>query len=111
MTDAEIDSLAKEILIDAISKLKATDERAFLSVRKITSGELIPTYSGTSPEGYGSFICEYMPLDPIKKLLTDCEAIFDDVTSVEAEAIALTTAHQLLKANSSGGRISPNCGL
>jgi hypothetical protein len=75
MTDAEIETLAREILPKVIADVK--EMGALRDVRESASGELIPIYGGTSKDGYGSFRCEYLPLPAVKKIIAECESIYD----------------------------------
>ncbi len=40
-------------------------------------------YDGTSPDGYGSFICEYMPLATVETLITESSRIYDEMQERE----------------------------
>ena len=76
LTDSEIESLAQHVLKFAVLEVSEwRDEGALHEVRITDEGELVPVYGGTSPEGYGSFLCEYMPLAAIKKLVAKCEEL------------------------------------
>lgn len=80
MTDAEIDALAKNALAYALKRLE-TDKGHFLNSRLNSKGEPVLTFAGASSEGLGAFRVEFLPLDPIKKLVVECESIFDGFTT------------------------------
>jgi hypothetical protein len=52
--------------------------RFFHSVDEMDGGELIPIYGATFVDSYGSLLCEYMALATVKKLIVECEQVFDD---------------------------------
>src|SRR2546421_120053 len=78
MTDAEIDALARDILTGTIDEVRSWEPQYFHEIHQMKDGELIPVYAATSPDGYGSFRCEYMPLETIKTLIRECEKAYDD---------------------------------
>lgn len=80
LSDVEIETLAKDILTHVIASIAEQGTSLFHEILEMDSGELIPVYGGTSPEGYGSFLCEFMPLATVKTIITTCERIFDDFT-------------------------------
>jgi hypothetical protein len=75
MTDEKIDLLARKILTQVIADVNEMD--SLREVLETEASELTIVVSGTSDDGYGSFRCEYMPLDAIKKIIVECEAIYD----------------------------------
>jgi hypothetical protein len=77
MTDAEIDSLAREVLVEAIGYVKMM---APLAVQVVTTNTSEPCleFVGISKQGYGSFRCIYRPLQPIKQLIAESAHIFDN---------------------------------
>src|SRR5437660_1256964 len=96
MTDAEIDALARRLLTDAVQTILSWDAKFFHEIYELDGGELVPVYGAESQEGYGAFLCEYMPLATIKKLIKDCEEIFDDfVAHVVEKADNQTTKEQV----------------
>src|SRR5205823_3075448 len=81
--DAELDTLAKEILTFVVARLLSLDNDLLDDeVLATDDGELIVRYSGQVAGGYGEFICQYMSLEPIKKILIECERIFDDAPEI-----------------------------
>jgi len=78
MTDTEIDALAREILTRIVEDQNIAP--LFVEVLVTEGGEPIPVYGAMSQEGYGAFRCEYMPLGAIKKIISECETIFDEFT-------------------------------
>lgn len=80
LTDEEVDTLARDILTNIVAEINDWNGPPFESVDEMEDGELIPIYSATSTESYGSFRCEYMPLAAVKKIIRDCERIFDEFT-------------------------------
>src|SRR5215213_75490 len=87
-TESEIDTLAREILTQIITEISNWKAPILHDVYEMESGELIPVYGATSPDGYGSFLCEYMPLDAIRKIIRQCAVILDSFTieAVEKES-------------------------
>jgi len=85
LTDEEVDSLARTILTNVVGKISDWNKPPFEDVEEMEDGELIPIYGGTSDEGYGSFRCEYMPLAAVKKIIVECERIFDEFTITVSE--------------------------
>lgn len=80
LTDAEVDSLAREILTEVIAEINDWNGPPFEDIEETEDGEPIPIFGATSEEGYGSFRCEYMPLAAVKKIVVECERIFDNFT-------------------------------
>ncbi len=80
MTDAEVDALAKEVIATIIDELRGWDKSPLHEVRETSDGELVPVYGAMSEEGYGAFLCEFMPLGAVKRIITECEGIFDRFT-------------------------------
>jgi len=77
LTEQEVDALARELLTDAIREVRSWDKKYFDAILQTDDGELIPVYSGTSPESLGSFVCEFMALAAIKRIIHSCELSFD----------------------------------
>lgn len=87
MTDAELDTLAKEILTFVVARLLSLDNDLLdAEVRAMADGELVVSYSGQHAEGYGGFICQFISLEPIKKILIECERAFNDSPKIEPPA-------------------------
>jgi hypothetical protein len=82
MTEEEIDFLAREILSKAVKEIQTWQSDYFYSIDQVSEGDLIVTFAGTSPEGYGSVACELMPLATIKTLIKRCETSYDESISV-----------------------------
>jgi hypothetical protein len=80
MTDAEIDPLARNILVTTAVRIKTLAPHVVNQIEQTDDGEIIPTYEATSSDGYGSFICSYMPLEAIKKIIIECERLVDGFT-------------------------------
>ena len=78
MIDAEIDTRARDLLTRIINDINDWPVSPLEKTLETESGELIPVYGASSTEGYGSFRCEYMPLDAIKKMLFECERIYGE---------------------------------
>ncbi len=85
LTDEEVASLAKELLKESIDQVLTWDPDYFHEIYEMDEGELVPVYGATSVEGYGSFLCEYMPLEVIKKIIRDSERIFDEFEIVSSD--------------------------
>jgi hypothetical protein len=80
LSDAEIETLAKEILTQIVTQIESWDSTYFHEVQETESGELVPVFAGTSEEGFGSYICKFMPFASIKTIIRECERIFDRFT-------------------------------
>ena len=78
MNDADLHALASKILAKVIAHITSVDHHPLHEVRQTDDGELVPTYGGESQEGYGAFLCEYMPLVATKSLIRECERLFDN---------------------------------
>ncbi|MBC8028884.1 MAG: hypothetical protein H7Z16_02130 [Pyrinomonadaceae bacterium] len=78
LTDAEVDVLAKELLNETIDQVLSWNADYFYEVYETHEGESVPVYGATSAEGYGSFLCEFMPLATVKKIIRESERIFDE---------------------------------
>ena len=79
-TESEVDSLAREILTRTITEISNWKIPILHDINEMESGELIPVYGGTSENGDGSFRCEYMPLDAIRKIVRQCVVTLDSFT-------------------------------
>ncbi len=77
MTDAELDTLANEILREILTENIGWVRSAVQELSQTDSGELYPTFEGTSTEGHGSFVCKLFLLATVKTLIGSCEDIFD----------------------------------
>src|SRR5688572_26463826 len=78
LTDSEVDTLARAILTRIVE-----DPRASLIFHDVIikgNDEPVPVYGATSEQGYGSFLCEFMPLAAIKQIIIGCEKLFDAFT-------------------------------
>ena len=105
MTDAEIDALARELLADAIHTVNAWDSNFFHEVLQLPDGELIPIYGGTSEEGFGSYLCEFMPLATVKTIIVESEKIHDEfVLSLDTKENLSDHNKRILKDTYSKGR-------
>src|SRR5947208_423946 len=78
MTDEEIDALARELLIQTIKDVHSWNAHYFHDILEMEDGELIPVFAATSPDGFGSFLCEFYALATIKKLIAGLEKDFDE---------------------------------
>jgi hypothetical protein len=76
LTDDEIDALAREILTSVVHEILQWEHPPFTKCEVIKNGDLALTYEGTSADGNGSFICNYMPLDAVRKIIR--EAAFSE---------------------------------
>jgi hypothetical protein len=90
LTDAEIDNLARELLTSAVNQVLEWDPHFFHEIHEMENSELIPVYGATLNESYGSFLCEYMPLATIKKLVVECEQVFDEFAALMANKPTLS---------------------
>lgn len=91
LSDAEVDTLARTILADAITEVASWDSTYFHNLYEYENGETAPVYAGTSPDGHGSFICEYMALDSIKTIIRQCEKMYDNLQlQMETQYVQLT---------------------
>jgi hypothetical protein len=88
LTDAEVEFLARNILIKIVAEINDWNGPPFDDVEETEDGELIPIYGGTSTEGYGSFRCEYMPLAAVKKIVVECERVFDEFTITLTDSLS-----------------------
>jgi hypothetical protein len=79
MTNEERRELALEILSDVENEILENEvaRQSFVGFDHTLDGEPIPRYNGESPDGRGSFICEYMPLAAVMTLITECEADYE----------------------------------
>lgn len=77
MSDEERRALAIEILNTSLSELTGKRPDVFFGIEREAGGELAPLYGGTSPEGHGSFFCEYMALEAVQTLIAYCEQLYD----------------------------------
>lgn len=86
--DAALDALAKQILTKVVSKFEGWDVSIFQELEEREDGELIPIYSATLVDNYGSFRCELMPLATVKKIILESERIYDElaVTFIDTES-------------------------
>lgn len=80
LTNEEVDTLARAILTKIVDTINDWDSPLFEQVDEKEDGEIVPVYGATSTEGYGSLRCEYMPLSAIRKLVVECERIYDEFT-------------------------------
>jgi hypothetical protein len=77
-TDAEIDALARDILTHVLKDFGAQLPSNLFQVFQADNGEEVAIYADTSLEGDGSYACQYMPIDPSKKIVKYCELVYDD---------------------------------
>ena len=77
-TDAEIDALARRILTRVLKDFGAHLPSNLFQVVQAENGEQVAIYADTSLEDNGSFACQYMPIDPSKKILRYCEQLYDE---------------------------------
>ncbi len=83
-SDEERRELAFEILRDVVSgKVGGSTPTRLSAISYTDAGEPVPMYDGTSPDGYGSFICEYMPLATVETLITESSRIYDEIQERE----------------------------
>jgi hypothetical protein len=77
LSDAELDSLAKSLLQDVVAELANWEaeegRKPFYSISTDEADNLVLTYGGHSSEGYGTFACDYTPIDVIKSIIRTCE--------------------------------------
>jgi hypothetical protein len=80
MDGEERRALALKILSDVESEILENEvsRSYFVGFDRTLDGEPIPRYDGESPDGRGSFICEYMPLAAVETLISDCEQIYEE---------------------------------
>lgn len=77
LTDAEIESLAKEILDETMTKFESVDSSPVYESQALEDGEWLVVYAAESREGYGTFLFEYSPLEAVKKIVRECDQLFD----------------------------------
>ena len=77
-TDAEINALARDILTRILKDFGAHQPSNLFQVFQAENGEQIALYADTSLEGDGSFACQYMAIDPSKKIVKYCERVYDN---------------------------------
>ena len=79
MSDEERRELALDILSDVENMILASEAARsnFVGFDHTLDGEPIPRFEGESPDGYGAFICEYMPLDAAVTLIFECEQFYE----------------------------------
>ena len=77
-TDAEIDALARDILTRVLKDFGDQLPPNVFQVIQAENGEQVAIYADTSLSGDGSFACQYMPIDPAKKILKHCERVYDN---------------------------------
>jgi hypothetical protein len=78
LTDAEKDALARRILTRVLRDFGARLPPNLFKAIKSENGEHVAIFADTSLKGDGSFACQYMPIDPTKKIVKHCEHIYDD---------------------------------
>src|ERR1700694_5037892 len=82
LSDAELDALARSLLNDVVAELAKWEaeggRKPFYDVSTDETGNLVLTYGGQSSEGYGTFVCDYTPIDAIKSIIRHCEQGCDD---------------------------------
>jgi hypothetical protein len=76
LSDAEIDSLSRRILLKAIDLLQQLNLSLF-DLHATDEGEPALVYSATSPQGFGSFICEFFPLETAREIVKRCDLLFE----------------------------------
>lgn len=77
LTDDEVDALAREIIQTTVERFSTWEFPVINHVAEVL-GEPVISYAGTNEQGYGSFLCRFVPLDPTKKLIRICEELFDN---------------------------------
>lgn len=72
--------LAKEILANCIKPWfeKGKPPEILHGIGELNN-ELSLVYGNHSTKGYGSFLCHYLPLKAIEKILMECERMYDEV--------------------------------
>src|SRR5437588_13085705 len=83
LSDSELEGLAKSLLEDLVTEIGSWTEgerKPFYAVSKDAAGNLVLTYAGRSTEGYGTFTCEYAPIEAIKAVIRHCERISEQLT-------------------------------
>lgn len=87
LNEKQVNKLALDVFVFALKEISTWGDQAFYEVRATENGQLVPVYAGSSSEGYGSFLCEYSPLEALKKIVIECERCLDEfsfvVTDVE----------------------------
>jgi len=82
LSDAELDSLAKSLLQDVVAELANWEaeggRKPFYHVSTDEADNLVLTCGGHSSEGYGTFACDYTPIDVIKSIIRNCEKTADE---------------------------------
>jgi hypothetical protein len=82
LSDAELDSLAKSLLEDVVAELANWEaeegRKPFYCISTDEADNLVLTYGGHSSEGYGTFACDYTPIDAIKSIIRNCEKLSDE---------------------------------
>lgn len=77
-TNTEVDALARRILTQVLKDFGAQLPSNLFQVIEAENGEQVAIYADTSLEDNGSFACQYMPIDPSKKILRYCERLYDE---------------------------------
>lgn len=75
-SDSEVDTLATSILSRVVTELNTWVENEAKPIYAISTdrnGELVLTYAGHSVDGYGTFICDYKPIEAIRTIIRKCE--------------------------------------
>jgi hypothetical protein len=75
-------ALAIELLRELFTEWEAEGKpwQLFHAVSLAEDAPPIAVYANTSDKGFGSFICKYWLLDPVEKIIANCEHIFDNLT-------------------------------
>jgi hypothetical protein len=79
LSDSEVDTLATTLFAEVVAELTTwaaeRGRKPFYEVSTNEAGDLVLTYAGRSTEGYGTFTCEYAPIEPIKAIIRHSERI------------------------------------
>lgn len=110
LSDSELETLAISLLKDVVAELAKWEaevgRKPFYDVSTDEAGNLVLTYGGHSSEGYGTFVCEYTPIDAIKSIIRHCEQISNrfpfEITSKDTGETKTATLADLEIENEAG---------
>jgi hypothetical protein len=78
LTDGEIDTLARQVISRIVGNPQSAETGTF-EVRQTTHGEAIVVYDASDTR-YGDFRCAYIPLDAIKRIISECDNMLEGFT-------------------------------
>ena len=94
LSDSDIDDLAKSVLTRVVTELNTwveNETKPIYAMSTDRNGEVVLTYAGHSVDGYGTFVCDYKPIEAIRTIIRRCEGTVDkkkiEVTEKETTEI------------------------